>query len=529
VPRNSPILLALFVIAIIFVLYGTVPLITSVPHYAWVYKHIGMVQLIEARGQLDPEIDIYNRWPGFFGAAALFSSLVGEPNPVSYAGWSEIFFICVNVLLVVAIGRTLTRDVRLAWAAALIFVTANWVGQDYFSPQAFDYVIVLTILLLAIRFLPGSGGIARIPLAGRILGRWSAFATATTPVRPPVASSHRTVVITLILVLDAGAAVSHQLSPYMLLLGLAALWYFRVVKPWWLIVAMAAITIGVLAANLGYVEKHFDLFSGLDPLKNARPPATAPDPMPGRQFRARTALLLSLLVWLLMTIGIIRRLRRRDPAVVPVGLLAVTPLIIAVVQSYGGEVILRIFLFSLPFASLSIAWAIEPSDGKWRLRRAPLALALVGTLTALFIPSFFGQEGTNIMPADEVAGADYFYRNAEPGSRLFAPDWNFPVRYGADYYRFDDSTEPAWISPFCQPKPGGKISSHQLVKQTFATPPARAGRNYVVFTTTSTINLRVLGSCPPERIALIERAISDSRLFRLWYGSANIRIYEQSR
>jgi hypothetical protein len=170
---------------------------------------------------------------------------------------------------------------------------------------------------------------------------------------------------------------------------------------------------------------------------------------------------------------------------------------------------------------------VEPADGTWRLRRTPLVLALVGTLTALFVPSFLGQEGTNLIPADEVAGADYFYRHAEPDSRLFTVDWNAPFRYGANYNRFDDSMGSVWIAPFCRPKPDRQILDRQAVEETLTARSARAGRNYVMFSTTGAINLQVLGSCPPERTALIEHAISISRLFRPWYSSPNIRIYEQ--
>jgi hypothetical protein len=521
--RPSPPLLALFTAAIVLVLYGTVPLITSVPHYNWVYKHIGVVQLIDAQGALEPNTDIYNRWPGFFAMSALFSALAGEENPVAYAGWAEVFFVVVDVALVVAIARTLTRDTRLAWAAALVYVTANWVGQSYFSPQAFDVTIVLTVLFLAIRFLPGSGKPGSIPAAGSLLRRLRLLPflpAKTTPIQP-ASRRTRALVVGLILVLDAAAVISHQLSPYMLLFGLALLWCFRVIEPWWLVAAAGAITFGFLVLNLGYVNHHFDLFASLDPFQNVKPPTTtAPDPLPGKQFHARTATALSGLVWLLTAVGLARQLRRRNPAAVPVALLAFAPTVMIVMQNYGGEAILRIFLFSLPFASPAVVWAIAPANGVWRLRRAPLVLLTVGALTALFIPSFLGQEETNIIPADEVAGAEYFYQHAEPGSRVYMFGGNAPFRAAANYSRFNDGDDPLQHPYACAPRPD------RAIVRVITAIPEPAERNYLVFTTSGTTLAHVLGYCQPEEVARIEHALATSYKLELWYKTENIRIYE---
>ena len=521
--RPSPLLLALFVAGVVLVLYGTVPLISSVPHYGWVYKHIGVVRLIDAQGTLQPNIDIYNRWPGFFAATALFSSLVGVEDPASYAGWAEVFFLWTDVALVVAIVRALTRDARLAWASALVFVTANWVGQTYFSPQAFDLTIALAVLFLAIRFLPGSGDPARIPAAGFLLRRLHLLPflpARTTPIEPSPRRT-RALVIGLILVLDAGAVISHQLSPYMLLFGLAALCYFQVIKPWWLVAAVGVLTFGFLVFNLDYINQHFDLFASLDPFQNVQPPATtAPDPLPGKQFHARTAMTLSLLVWLLAAIGIARQLRRRNPAAVPVGLSTLAPTVMIAMQNYGGEAILRIFLFSLPFASPAVVWAIAPASGVWRLRRAPGVLMTVGALTALFIPAFLGQEETNIIPADEVTGAEYFYRHAVPGSRLYVFGANAPFRNAGDYPRFFDGDDPLRHPQACTPKPD------QAIVKMITAIPEPAEHNYLVFSTSGTTLAHVLGYCKPDEVARIEHALASSDKLGLWYSSANIRIYE---
>ena len=44
------------------------------------------------------------------------------------------------------IFRALTDDRRLVWLAVWVYTCANWVGQDYFSPQAFSYFMYLTLI-----------------------------------------------------------------------------------------------------------------------------------------------------------------------------------------------------------------------------------------------------------------------------------------------------------------------------------------------------------------------------------------------
>src|SRR3954471_8230224 len=82
----------LYLVAIVAVLFATVPAVSAEPHYAWVYKHIGVTRFLEANHSADPSVDIYNRWPGFFALAAVFSHLTGASNPVGFAAWVEVFF-----------------------------------------------------------------------------------------------------------------------------------------------------------------------------------------------------------------------------------------------------------------------------------------------------------------------------------------------------------------------------------------------------------------------------------------------------
>src|SRR5690606_18972448 len=46
--------------------------------------------------------------------------------------------------------RTFTQDQRLIWLGVWFFFLANWVGQDYFSPQALNFFMHLVIVAVCL-------------------------------------------------------------------------------------------------------------------------------------------------------------------------------------------------------------------------------------------------------------------------------------------------------------------------------------------------------------------------------------------
>ena len=151
--RTSGLIMVGYVVVVAVILFGTVPVLSAQPHYAWVYKHIGVVRYLEAHGKANANVDIYNRWPGFFALGAVFSQLGGSPNPETYAGWAELVFLVLDAVLVMAAVKAVTREMRIAAGAGLFFVVTNWVGQTYYSPQAFAFVLGLALIVILLRQL----------------------------------------------------------------------------------------------------------------------------------------------------------------------------------------------------------------------------------------------------------------------------------------------------------------------------------------------------------------------------------------
>jgi retron-type reverse transcriptase len=145
--------MSLHVVALVVILYGTAPLVYSYGRYAWFYKTIGVVQYINANGQLNSHIDIYQNWPGFFALAAWFGKVAGVASPLGYAKWAQLVFELAALPLLYLAYDALSLTVRQRWVALLLYASSNWIGQDYYSPQGLGTLLSLGVMAIAMRWL----------------------------------------------------------------------------------------------------------------------------------------------------------------------------------------------------------------------------------------------------------------------------------------------------------------------------------------------------------------------------------------
>ena len=515
-----PWLIAGLVGAVVVVLYATVPAVADAPQYTWTYKHIGVARLFELQGATSPDLDIYNRWPGFFAAAAAFSTLTGL-DPLSYAGWAEPVFALVDALLVAALARALTADVRVVGMAALCFSTVNWVGQTYFAPQALAFTLDLVVMTLVLRRLivPGAAEGRAVRLLGWVARRPQAPLHGEAP---PAWSRRGT--LAAVLLLAAVIAATHQLTPYILVLQLAVPTALGLLRPRWLFLATAAIAVAYLLPNLDFVERNYGLLSGLNPLDNSRS-ATAglPGHRPSALAQAGPALTLALLASATLLAG--RLVRAGQGARVAVLLpVALCPALLLFGQSYGGEAALRVVLFAAPFLSVLVALGIATLPARWR---AVAALGLLGTFSALFVGATLGQAATHVVPRDVVAATDHFYAQAPPGSILVPAGPGAPLRSGARY--------AAMARP-----PGGDLQPGVRDQPEFAERLPRAQdmatlahavlrystHGFVIFSAPQERYAELVGPGSAGEMRAFERRLAASPYFRLWHRSRDARIYQ---
>jgi hypothetical protein len=538
--RSSQLVLAGHVLALIVFLHGTMPLIFSEPFYPWVYKHFGVVQYIDLHGRLDSSVDIYQNWPAFFTLSAWFGRVAGIEGPMEVAAWAQVFFNACNMVLLRYVFGSLIRDIQLVWTAIFVFFATNWVAQDYFSPQAFAFTLSLGLCGLILRRLMVAPDRAWM---ARWLNRAAAFVarlgrrrrSASDPDDEPAGSqrSGRRSARNIALLLFAVIVTSHQLTPYMLILGLGILTVLGVVRPRLLVVVFTAMALGYLLPRLEFVQRFYGLLgSAGEPLQNVRSAAVGVqglDGEPGRVLCAHAARLLSLMVWGLGLIGVVRRLRAGYKNL-GVAALAVAPAVIVLAETYGGEAIYRVYLFSLPWFAILSAFALRPGRTGWSSARNVLRLALpLIALLALFLPAYFGMAATNEVHPGEVAASEYFYRNAPPQSLLMIAAPQFPVRLAGNYDQFRltiGEADPSLLSV----KPSLR---HRMLDTRHLPIIAEVMQGYgggepafLVVSRNGKVTSQVLDVLPKGSLDRLERALARSKRFRVWYRNDDTAIYQ---
>ncbi|WP_202869925.1 hypothetical protein [Kribbella caucasensis] len=422
--RPNPWLPAVLLGCLVVALYGAASLATPVPRAEVAWRHIGIADTLLRNGQLDPGLDAYFNWPGFFALLAVLSSATGLP-PMQLALWAPV----VNALLwLAALGlvvRTLTTDRRLVWLTLWLFCLANWIDQDYLAPQAFGFFLYLVVLALLLNFLGArtSPGWSWSP-AGR-LGWWR----ERLPTDPLAA--RRVAALLVVTVLAVVIVVSHQLTPFMLLASVTAL--VATGRVWAsalpLVIAVMVIAWLVYPAST-YLAGHPPLFvNGVEAAAAAnvseRLAGTA-----GHLLVVRIRILLTGTIWILAAAGVLIARRRGPHDARPVVLvLAAAPFALLPAQSYGGEMLMRVNLFSLPFTAFLAASALLAMQPVLNHIRVVALAVLCSVLAVASVSSRYGNAQFDMFTAAEIDAAKRLYELGPADAMLIAGGHPTPWRY----------------------------------------------------------------------------------------------------
>ena len=527
---------------LVFMLYGTAPLIYSQGRYAWLYKGIGVVQYINFHGHLNPSIDVYQNWPGFFALAAWFDRVVGAGSPLGYAKWAQLVFELAALPLLYMAYQALSLSVRQCWVALLMYSAGNWIGQDYYSPQGLGTVVSLGIMAIALRWLYVGGTPEK-----RRLGHEPGRAPAGRWYQPRrfLRGGQRDVLCVVLVVLYFVLTFTHQLSPYLVAVQLGALSAARLIKPRWLPIVLAVIALAYFLPRFNFVNSRYGpIFSIGRLFRNAAPPSAGESLSASQQVIQRCELVLSLAMWLLALIGAWLS-RRSMPGLRALLLLAFSPIIALVLLAYGNEGILRVYLFSLPWtAALASSAVLAPARAHlyrlwmflWnhriagaRVERtnknvAPLRILLVLVIElALFFPAFFGNDSYNMMSQAEVTTVASFFNHAHPGPVFMATD-NTPISDTFDYDHFPLAT--VFDSPgIAAAKPAGPhiadVIALDAVAYTGGSEPA-----YVVVTPSMIAYNKAHQFVLPGNFAVLLASLAHSKEWKLVAGGSGTFIYE---
>lgn len=510
--------LALHLVVLVLILHGSVPMIFDTPNYPWVYKHIGVVSFISAHGGVDTSIDIYHNWPGFFALAAWFGELAGVESAISYAAWAPVYFNLLILLQLAYILRAFPISLRTRWLALFLFAAANWVGQDYFAPQAMGFVLALGVFAMTLAWLRSERSIWLVRWLQRLTGRiFEARPEGPAAPAPIVPTDLRIARLCALFGVFAFLVVTHQLTPFAVVIGIGLISAAGFVRPRWVVIWMASMAVAYLLLHLPFVERSHDVFGSIFNILhlfdnvNAR---VASNAEVGRKITALGAQALTLGVWSLAGFGILRRYRAGRP-VLAMALLAASPGLIAIAQSYGGEAVFRIYLYSLPWTALLAACAFD-THGWLRIRlRTVGVFGLVAVTSTLFMVAFFGAEELHRVRPGEVAASKYFYDHAQPGSVLVLAAPQFPGRVTADYASYISGDQPNLIGQ--GPAFRGRLFGPNGVSELtgFADEYATGrGDVYFVVTAGQQVYAQVLGFAPKGALPRLESRVMASTEWR---------------
>ncbi|WP_328882651.1 lipopolysaccharide biosynthesis protein [Streptomyces sp. NBC_00299] len=415
--REHRALLLITLLATVVSLHALPALIETEPRFATAWQHLGFLDYIDRTGSAVPDLDARWSWPGFFAVAAFAAKACGVSDLSEVIRWWPLAVQLLYLVPMFLLVRSMRASWRAKWTGIWIFVLSGWVGQDYFSPQGFTYLLYLVfaaILLVWFR-------------APRVI--WTKRRPGEVEVEP-TDRRQRAVLLMVVIGLFAASVPAHQLTPFVMLGVLTALVLIGKSELRGLPIlfgVMVTVWIGFMAEP--YWSGHFDeLFGGVGGVGS-----NVSSSVSGRIEGGSSTHKLVLYTRVLLAGGVMAFAcwgwwRRRFHNYRERSLLVLTfvPFLGFGMQSYGGEMALRVFMFALPGAALLAGLALFPRTGittkerdKDRVSLAPLAALMAGlVLMGGFLVARWGNEPFERILPGEVAAMDYVYAHDDPTARL---------------------------------------------------------------------------------------------------------------
>lgn len=519
-------ILFIHIITLILIIRGTTAVLYDVPRFSWTYWMIGVTDYIQRNGAINPRLDFYFNFPGFFALNAFFNEVIGIESALSYANWMQSFFNIIYLGPLLLIFRAFTTDKRLIWLAVWFFYLANWVNQDTLVPQALNYLFYQLIISLCINWF-----YTRRAIAVNIIGQWFGLhrllnKTTSTVIEQPADGFQLIVSMGIIVTLGAAIATGHPLTPYMLIISTTVLVLFQRCRARWLPVLFAVITvawlifmataflqgqINMVLAPIGQVGQNLNV-SVYGLLENKQEDR-------GRMIYAVAVLSLTIGIWLLGLLGLLRRLRFGYLDLTTI-ILALAPMFLPILQSYGGEVMLRVYFFSLPYIVFLAAalFFSHPSIGTtWQMKT--LIVIVSAFLSTCLIISYFGNEKSNYISRNDVEALEFIYDQLPHGSQILIPSGFAPTKFREiENYSFRNlNTIPGfWMKNLPDP-------DLMIIKEIMDNNKYTA--NYLLITRSQKESAALFRLLPDEWINKLEWNLRQSSDFQIVYENPDAIIF----
>ncbi len=514
-------LLILHIILLIFILHGITVPAEEVPRFNVTWRHVGIVDYILRNHAVNPRIDAYFNWPSFFILSAFAMEVMGLKDPIQLAFWPSVFNNLLYIAPLLLILQSVTENRKLIWYGLWLFYLANWIGQDYYAPQALNYFIYISILGILLSTFKGTQTLLWLE---RIFNRINRRVVLSETQEQKnlvhgrnTARRQRLVGLLVILLAMLFSVTSHQLTPFAILISVAVLSVFNQISARGLVYIIGIMILAWLAyMAVAYMQDRTDtLIANMGRVDAAISENVTKrlNGSLGHTFIIRVRLLVTLIFWGLAFLGGIRRIYANYLDLTPV-LLALPPFTLLILQFYGGEMMLRVYLFTLPFMVFFASALIFTDWPKERIRWQLLAAGLLSILLiAFFYMSRYGNEKIDQFTQKEVEAVNYVYKIAESGALIAAPSPHYPISYeGYENYSVKFYNE--------------EILTDDVDALILAMEQKKARASFFVITTSQESFFYIFYNYLPEKWPEFEEKMIASDRFELIYSNEDARVYK---
>ena len=384
--------------ALTALLHGAPAVVEPLPRFPVAYLHASYAEVVASTGRPLPAFDARASWSGFFDLFGMLGQWGGPANDV-WMRSAGVGLELLYLLPLIALARALSLPARAQALAVLLFPLLSWVGQDYFAPQSLAQLLLLGLVAVLLGLVPGD---RRLPLWMPCRDRLRSFGGAD-----PV-SAGRSGASAVVYVLAAAIVVSHQLTPLLVVTSGLGLLAFGATRLRLLPAAVLFATIGFFSyLGVPYWRNHLtQVTGGLGDITGNVSSGV------GARLGGSTAHIIVVDLRLAVAVGValstlagVVVLARRGSLPLPLLALGAAPLPIVALQNYGGEGVLRMYLFALPACVLVLAAWWAPALTRPRRRVAVAALLVVAL--PVFMLARFGNESFEQVRPGELAAFDF--------------------------------------------------------------------------------------------------------------------------
>ena len=418
-------------VALAFLTHGLPSLLEQEPRFPTAWLHVGFVQSIITVKHPLVWLDARFSWPGFFTGAAALVGLAGLPSAAPLLRWTPLVFNLAYLLPIYITARALVHDSRRAWLVAWFFVLTNWVGQDYFSPQGFTYLLLLgTIAIIAWAFQDPAHSSRAAGIVESLLGRLRLNSLPSSGTGAGVSRYQQVGLLLVLVLVDVALNMAHQLTPVVLAVDVCFLVLLgRTMLPLFALIAVLVTLTWVSYGAVDFWSSHLSTIFGSGGAQSVSSNV-------GQRIRGSfghelvvyVRLALTALVWLSAAAGTLSSWRRFRQLPVAALCLAVVPLPIVLGQAYGGEAQLRLYFYTLPFMLMLAMSGVRPGQMATQKSLAMMALISV-VLFPAFLVARFGNEQFEQASFTDIATARALFRLAPPGATVITATFNVFLRF----------------------------------------------------------------------------------------------------